>query len=116
MDRELLANVAGRAAIVVCNKVDLAASSEQRSVANLPTVRTSAVTGEGIAVLRAEILRMVRGSAGEDGGAMLTNLRQQSQIQSALAALAAAAASVQNAIPHEMVLLISTRRYALWMK
>ncbi len=105
VDRELLADVAGRAAIVVRNKADLAASSEQRSVANLPAVRTSAVTGEGIAELRAEILRMVRGSAGEDGGAMLTNLRQQSQVQSALAALAAAAASVQNAIPHEMVLL-----------
>ena len=29
VDRELLANVAGRAAIVVCNKADLAASSEQ---------------------------------------------------------------------------------------
>ena len=55
--------------------------------------------------MRAEILRTVRGSAAEDGGAMLTNLRQQSQVQSALAALAAAAASVQNAIPHEMVLL-----------
>jgi tRNA modification GTPase len=105
VDRELLADVAGRAAIVVCNKVDLAASREQKPVANLPTVRTSAVTGEGIAVLRAEILHMVRGSAGADGGAMLTNLRQQSQIQSALGALVAAASSVRNAIPHEMVLL-----------
>jgi tRNA modification GTPase len=47
----------------------------------------------------------VRGSAAEDGGAMLTNLRQQGQVQSALGALAAAEASVNNAIPHEMVLL-----------
>jgi tRNA modification GTPase len=105
VDRELLADVAGRAAIVVCNKVDLAESSEPISVANLPTLRTSAVTGEGIAGLRAEILRMVRGRASEDGGAMLTNLRQQCEIQSALGALAAAASSVQNAIPDEMVLL-----------
>jgi tRNA modification GTPase len=48
---------------------------------------------------------MVRGSAVEDGGAMLTNLRQQGQIQSALGALDAAACSVQNAIPDEMILL-----------
>ncbi len=105
VDRELLADVAERAAIVVCNKVDLAKSSEQISVANLPMLRTSALTGEGIAGLRAEILRVMRGSAAEDGGAMLTNLRQQSQIHSALGALAAAASSVQNAIPDEMVLL-----------
>jgi len=105
VDRELLADVAGRAAIVVCNKMDLAVGSEQISVADLPTLRTSAMTGEGIAGLRAEILRMVRGSAVEDGGAMLTNLRQQGQIQSALGALDAAACSVRNAIPDEMVLL-----------
>ncbi len=100
VDRELLADVAGRAAIVVRNKVDLAAEvrerSEELSVANLPTLRTSAVTGEGIAELRAEILRSVRGSAAEDGGAMLTNLRQQGQVRSALAGLTAAASSVQN--------------------
>ena len=62
------------------------------------------MTGEGIAELRAEILRKVRGSA-EDGGAMLTNLRQQGQVNSALGALDAAGASVKNLIPHEMVLL-----------
>jgi tRNA modification GTPase len=105
VDRELLADVRGRAAIVVCNKMDLAESSEPIPTAGLPTLRTSAVTGEGIAGLRAEILRLVRGSAVEDGGAMLTNLRQQGQIQSALGALNAASCSVQNAIPDEMVLL-----------
>ncbi len=105
VDRELLADVAGRAAIVVLNKTDLAGRSEPWENATLPMVRTSARTGDGIAELRAEILRTVRGGAAEDGGAMLTNLRQQGQVQMSLAALSAAASSVQNGIPHEMVLL-----------
>ena len=105
VDRELLADVANRAAIVVDNKADLGARAHQLSVANLPTIRTSAVTGEGIAALRAQILRTVRGSATEDGGAMLTNLRQQGLVRSALEGLGAAASSVRNATPHEMVLL-----------
>jgi tRNA modification GTPase len=105
VDRELLADVAGRAAIVVRNKADLDAQGEVPETATLPIVRTSALTGAGIDELRAEILRTVRGGAVEDGGAMLTNLRQQGQVQAALGALSAAAASVQDGIPHEMVLL-----------
>jgi tRNA modification GTPase len=105
VDRELLADVAGRTAIVVDNKADLGARHEVFCAANIPTIRTSAVTGEGIPALRAEILRTVRGGVAEDGGAMLTNLRQHGQIRLAMDALAAAASSVRSAIPHEMVLL-----------
>ncbi len=105
VDRELLADVANRAAIVVLNKADLDGRGEPLQNAALPMVRTSALTGEGIAELRAEILRTVRGGAVEDGGAMLTNLRQQGQVQASLGALSAAASSVQDGIPHEMVLL-----------
>jgi tRNA modification GTPase len=105
VDRELLADVAERAAIVVRNKADLGVRDEEPSETNLPTVRTSAVTGKGIAELRTEILRKVRGNGTEDGGAMLTNLRQQGQVHLAVDALDAASASVKNSIPHEMVLL-----------
>jgi len=109
VDRELLADVAGRAAIVVRNKADLAGPLPEPGnelSPGIPTaLRTSAVTGEGIAELRAEILRTVRGGAVEDGGAMLTNLRQQAQVRAALGALTAAASSVRMAIPHEMVML-----------
>jgi tRNA modification GTPase len=68
-------------------------------------VRTSAATGEGIAELREEILRMMRGSATEDGGALLTNLRQQHQVRTAMSSLDLAATAVNAGIPHEMVLL-----------
>ena len=118
VDRELLADVAERAAIVVLNKADLCAQNRERegaalgpasafgpASAKLPSVHTSALTGEGIPRLREEILRVVRGSVAEESGALLTNLRQQSQVHAALAALDAAAESVRNAVPAEMVLL-----------
>jgi tRNA modification GTPase len=105
VDRELLTDVGTRAAIAVLNKTDLRERTPEFAAANVPAVRTSAVTGAGIPELRAEILRAVRSGATEDGGAMLTNLRQQVQVESALNALNAASSSVQNAIPHEMVLL-----------
>jgi tRNA modification GTPase len=105
VDRQLLTDVSARAAIVVRNKADLRDRGELLPVACLPEVRTSALTGEGIAELRAAILGTVRGSVAEDGGAMLTNLRQQSQVQAALASMTAAASSAGNQIPHEMVLL-----------
>ncbi len=96
VDRELLADVAGRAAIVVRNKADLGARGEELLPPTISGASDLSLTGEGIAELRAEILRTVRGSASEDGGAMLTNLRQQAQVRSALGALTAAASSVQN--------------------
>jgi tRNA modification GTPase len=105
VDRELLSDVQERAAIAVCNKADLAARAEALPMAGLPVVRTSAVSGAGIAELRAEILRKVRGNAAADGGAMLTNLRQHGHVQAALAALEAAGASLQSGVPHEMLLL-----------
>jgi tRNA modification GTPase len=109
VDRELLADVAGRAAIVVLNKADLGAAvspiaAEPEGI-GLRVVRTSALTGEGIGELRAEILRAVDGGVHQEGGALLTNLRQQGRVAAARAALGAAAASVGNKVPHEMVLL-----------
>jgi tRNA modification GTPase len=101
-DSELLCDVAERAAIVVGNKADLGA---KQFTVRLPFVRTSAATGEGIAELREEILRMMRGSATEDGGALLTNLRQQQQVRTAMSSLDLAATAVNAGIPHEMVLL-----------
>lgn len=105
-DDELLELVEKRAAIVVENKRDL--KSEQGSVVNGPPPRlaTSALTGEGIAELRAEILRHVGGeSGGQAEAGFLTNVRHQRLVQDSLRALTAARAAVDNEVPHEMLLL-----------
>jgi tRNA modification GTPase len=124
-DAELLQQVAGRPAIVVENKCDLAVGghdfsraesrllnchSEGASAPEEPavreSVRTSAITGAGIPELRQEILRHVGGDVGSQAEAgFLTNLRHQNLVHESLAALTAATAAVNHRIPHEMLLL-----------
>jgi tRNA modification GTPase len=110
-DDELLRHTEGRPTIVVGNKCDLA-SSGQWSVASgqssiVPArVRASALTGEGIAELRNEILRHIGGETGAQAEAgFLTNVRHQSLVQDSLAALDAATVAVAAKVPHEMLLL-----------
>jgi tRNA modification GTPase len=106
-DQELLRQTQNRPAIIVGNKCDLA-SSGQGSVTTgqPPVVRASALTGEGIAELRSEILLQIGGETGAQAEAgFLTNVRHQGLVREALGALAAAAAAVANKVPHEMLLL-----------
>ncbi|MGH9492556.1 MAG: tRNA uridine-5-carboxymethylaminomethyl(34) synthesis GTPase MnmE, partial [Terriglobales bacterium] len=106
-DDELLKLVEQRAAIVVENKVDLAGS--RRPAAGGTTngkLRTSALTGEGIAELRGEILRHVGGDAGaQPESGFLTNVRHQKLVRDSLAGLAAAERAAKENLPHEMLLL-----------
>jgi tRNA modification GTPase len=105
-DQELLEHAAQRPAIIVENKTDLASSDVSVVSSPLSRVRTSAVTGQGIPALRAEILSHI---GGENGGqaetGFLTNLRHQSLVRDSIAALDAAEAAVHNRVPHEMLLL-----------
>ena len=104
-DSELLRQAENRPVIVVGNKTDLGISSQWSAVSS-QRVRTSAISGEGIPELRAEILRHVGGEAGgkaESG--FLTNVRHQGLIKDSLAGLDAAKAAVAGRVPHEMLLL-----------
>jgi len=113
-ERGLLAAVRDRAALVAINKSDLSASgnnpsalradqslAEQLGVVALPT---SALTGDGIPLLREKILDVATGGAAAEPG-MLTNLRQQQAIVAARIALEDARRANDAAIPHEMILL-----------
>lgn len=111
-ERRLLAAVEGRPALVAVNKSDLIeAGRPLPDCAGLPTLATSALTGDGIAELRKRILELATGGAAAEPG-MLTSLRHQQAIAAALAALADAAEANANSIPHEMILLDLYR--ALW--
>ncbi len=102
-DEQLLECFRERNPIIVENKSDLL-STEYR-VLSTQAVRTSALTGEGTDGLRKQILARVSsdGAARESG--FLTNARHQQLVRDSLAALDAAAASVRQRVPHEMVLL-----------
>ena len=113
-EHRLVAAVAGRPAIVVVNKSDLkldaaagdapADPASDAALQDLSVLPTSALTGQGIAELRAQIVAMATGGAAAEPG-LLTNLRQHQAITAALAALADAAHANATKVPHEMILL-----------
>jgi tRNA modification GTPase len=103
-DRDLMVRAAERRAIVVANKCDLDGSGSTEPDTSLRRVRTSAITGEGIVELRAEILATVEIGAEAETG-LLTNIRHHSLVTEAISGLAAAKQAIENRIPHEMVLL-----------
>jgi tRNA modification GTPase len=115
-ERRLLAAVEGRPALVAVNKCDLIRNLSETSrplpdCGNLPVLSTSALTGEGITALRERILELATGGAAAEPG-MLTSLRHQQAIATALTALTDAAQANAASIPHEMILLDLYR--ALW--
>jgi len=113
-EHRLVAAVAGRPAIVAVNKSDLkldaaagdapADPASDAALQDLSVLPTSALTGQGIAELRAQIVAMATGGAAAEPG-LLTNLRQHQAITAALAALADAAHANATKVPHEMILL-----------
>jgi len=99
-DAETLAALEGREVIPVFNKADLIAPTND-SLAG--SVRTSALTGEGIADLRQQILARLAAPVGET--ALVTNLRQHTALTWAATSLRVAATATRGLLPHEMVLL-----------
>jgi tRNA modification GTPase len=110
-ERRLLDTVRSRPALVVLNKSDLPGAVKAEDISDVPALRTSALTGEGIGDLRERILALATGGAAAEPG-MLTNLRQHTAIETALSALRDAATANASRIPHEMILLDLYR--ALW--
>jgi tRNA modification GTPase len=111
-DEELLAQAQSRPVLVVENKCDL--NSERSKIPTSPKIGekrgiqmifTSALTGEGLPDLRAEILQQVGGDAGLQETGFLTNVRHSGLIKDSLGSLGAAQAAVTNKVPHEMLLL-----------
>ena len=84
----LEASLAGRPHLVVYNKVDLLVEGEEPAeLGGGAAIRTSALTGEGLAALREAILARLgaAGSLAESGA--LNNFRQQEAVSSTLVAL-----------------------------
>jgi tRNA modification GTPase len=111
-ERNLLAAIEGRPALVAINKSDLAAQHPSAAeIAGLDAISTSAITGEGIQKVRDRLIELATGGAASEPG-MLTNLRQHQAVATALSALSDAGRANAKAIPHEMILLDLYR--ALW--
>lgn len=93
---------AGRPAVVVWNKTDLAAAPGLPAGAH----KVSALTGRGIPELRRAILHSaLPGVMGSGETGFLTNIRHERLIREALDALASARLAVAENLPHEMLLI-----------
>ncbi len=105
-DFRLLELAGQRISILVENKSDKTSSRFQVPGSQLRRVRVSALTGEGVPQLRAEILRQAGGeSEGSRETGFLTNARHQGLVRDSLAGLEAAVNAARSKVPHEMVLL-----------
>ncbi len=103
-DEELLNQVNGRKSIAVWNKCDLVDADHQIIRSRDHQIATSAVSGHGIDALRKRIVELAGGGS-ESESAMLTNVRQQTAVNSAIDALGKARAAAEANTPHEMLLL-----------
>lgn len=109
-DHALLKQVEQRHSIIVENKADLPSPCGSdilvRSASTDSRIRASALTGQGIAELRAAILGHLSGDAASSSeSGFLTNARHAALVRDSLDALGKAEKAVQNKIPHEMLLL-----------
>lgn len=124
-ERELMTSLAGRSAVLVRNKCDLAAIGEaaadhfhghelQQDLAlggdedidraSLKVVATSALTGEGVGELQRALMDIMR-APGEREAGLLTSLRHFEAVRESLKSLDHAKTEVGQRIPHEMLLL-----------
>ena len=101
-DEAAISALAERPYLIVINKTDLPTAQNQH---HLNALKTSALTGAGIPNLRQAILSRLNKEVPPTETALLTNLRQQQAVSTALAALARSQSAVAAAIPHEMILL-----------
>lgn len=101
----LIESLHGRRALIARNKCDLELDGNQLPDPPLRTVTTSAITGQGIADLRAALLDMTSNPAGERESGMLTSIRHHQAVTEALDSLEKASNAVAQRVPHEMLLL-----------
>jgi tRNA modification GTPase len=120
-EEELIGSLRGRRALVARNKCDLSEPASQQASDSatgtaeagefredrreIASVRTSALTGEGLAELREALTALVRNPAGESEAGVLTTLRHFEAVTAALASLSAARDAVAERVPHEMLLM-----------
>lgn len=99
-DRALIHKLTERKPLIVGNKSDIA------RIATNGLLRVSALTGEGIAELKQEILRRLtpEGVSAPESGT-ITSIRHEALLRESVEALEHAERAVEFQIPHEMLLL-----------
>jgi tRNA modification GTPase len=104
-DHELIAQTENTRRLVVMNKSDLPSFQVSAScIAELQPINVSALTGDGLATLRAAILASLNRNGVEDGGLLITNARHHDLLSSAQRELKTAREALRDRYSEELVL------------
>jgi tRNA modification GTPase len=103
-DRTLLADTARTARVIVANKCDLRAAWDAETESIPGALPTSALTGDGIANVRREIIRVLGATDVLRDPPALTNQRHAGLLERADAALVRAREAAASGAPEELVL------------
>jgi len=108
-DRQILALVNDKPALVILNKSDLPVQLTMAEIgALLPgkeILQASAVTGTGLEELEEKLYTMITSGAVEREGAFIASARQAEQLRAAAAALQAAREACEAYMPPDMVVI-----------
>lgn len=106
-DRELMAYIKDRKAIVIINKSDLDIELEmdevQQELGHLPILQTSALLEDGIEALEETIVEMVFGGLKAKESAMITNVRHVNALEKAKKALEDGIRVTEEGMPYDFI-------------
>ncbi len=105
-DFSIIEKIRDRKSIIVLNKADLPHTVEEDLFPeDLPIVRISAKTGEGIDSLTKEVESQIFKSGASSDGVMITNLRHKLALDQATELLSRASEAIKNRMPYEITAL-----------
>lgn len=104
-DMEIAKTMVDRPHLVVLNKCDLCAEPILLTSAAGDALRTSAITGEGMAALEGAMVGTVTRNSASSEAAMLSTLRQHEAVEASLAALRRAQHAARALLAHEFILI-----------
>lgn len=117
-DRELLASLRGRQAIVILNKNDMSRAVSAEEIRNLsgnvPCIFVSALYQSGLDDVRQELRRLTARQDAEAGRELfLTNLRHVDLVKKALEAVRRARESISLSLPEDCIVVDLTEAWQL---
>ncbi|VAX34685.1 tRNA-5-carboxymethylaminomethyl-2-thiouridine(34)synthesis protein MnmE, partial [hydrothermal vent metagenome] len=102
-DFSIIEKIRDRKSIIVLNKADLPHSvGKDLFPEDLPIVRISAKTGDGIDSLKREIEARIFKSGASSDGVMITNLRHKLALDQTMESLSRASGAIKNKMPCEI--------------
>jgi len=104
-DRELIAQTENTRRLVVLNKSDLGFNVPASCIEELRPINVSALTGAGLATLRAAILASVNSNGGDEGGLLITNARHYDLLCSTQREIETARSALRERHTEELVLV-----------